>query len=45
MFCVSSGRSLYLYSTPTVAGFFAGIEPTSPNNFFNSPIAFAGFKP
>jgi hypothetical protein len=37
--------SFYLYSLPTVAEFFDGIVATLPNKAFNSPIAFAGFKP
>lgn len=35
----------HLYSRPTVAGFFAGNAVKSLNKIFNSPIAFAGFKP
>ena len=36
---------VYLYSSPTVDEFFDGSDPTLANKPFNSPIAFAGFKP
>lgn len=36
---------VYLYSAPTVAGFFDGIEATLARRPFNSAIALAGFKP
>ncbi len=35
----------YLYSVPTVAEFFDGIDATLAIKPFNSPIAFPGFKP
>ena len=43
--CFRQSSSTYLYPWPTVAGFFSGNLVKSLNKIFNSPIAFAGFKP